>query len=302
MIDIVIVNWNGGKMLHNCVNSVLQSKYDNYRIHVVDNDSSDFSCKTLPSHEKINIYYINQNLGFGKACNEALKYCFGDFILLLNPDTKIEYKTIQKAIDCISKNDYAVYGAAQVDDTGVIMKTCGRYPNLFTFFNDILGLYKLNSKIFKNGFIQYDWNHESSKVVPHVMGSFYLIKTSVIDEVGFMDDKYFVYMEDLDLSLRITNAGYKIYYDRENVIYHKGGGVSQQVKALRLYYSLHAKYIFIQKHFDFLSFYIATFVLIFISPIVRILFSLIINRSFLQVKECIIGYIKFYKYLIKGII
>ena len=115
-----------------------------------------------------------------------------------------------------------------------------------------------------------------------------------------MDDKYFVYMEDLDLSLRVTKAKYKIYYDTNNIIYHKGGGVSEQVKATRLYYVLHAKYIFIKKHFSLLSFLASAVVLIFISPIARLLFSLLVKRSFTQAKECLIAYGKFYKYLLVG--
>jgi GT2 family glycosyltransferase len=299
-IDIVIVNWNGGKMLFDCVQSLLQSDYQDYTIHIMDNGSNDNSCSTLPINDKIKIHFLNKNLGFGKACNEALQYCKGAFILLLNPDAVIKQDTLQKAIDFLSKNDYAVYGAAQVGESGVIMKTCGRYPNFFTFCNDVLGLYHLNNKLFKNGFIQYDWSHNISQSVPHVMGSFYLIKRSLTNSLGLFDDRYFVYMEDLDLSLKVTKAGCNIYYDRDNVIYHKGGGVSEQVKAIRLYYILHAKYIFIKKHFNKLSFLASAFVLIFISPIARFLFSLLVKHSFTQVKECLIGYGKFYKYLFVG--
>jgi GT2 family glycosyltransferase len=266
----------------------------------MDNGSTDDSCSKLPINIKIETHYLNKNVGFGKACNAALPFCKGEFVLLLNPDAIIKENTLQIAIDFLQKNDYAVYGAAQTDDSGGIMKTCGRYPNLFTFCNDVLGLHQLNNKLFVNGFIQYDWNHSISKKVPHVMGSFYLIKRTVIEDLGFMDDRYFVYMEDLDLSLRLTKAGHKIYYDRENIIYHKGGGVSQQVKATRLFYVLHSKYHFIKKHFSTVKFMAAFSVLVFHSPIARLFFALVIKRNLKTAKETIDGYGKFYKYLLNG--
>lgn len=297
-IDILIINWNAGEMLLSCVNSVLSSKFQNFSIIIMDNGSTDDSCSRLPLNEKIQIHYLHQNFGFGNACNQALKYCTGDYILLLNPDAVINENTLQQAMNFMHNNDIAVYGTAQLGDNGKLMKTCGRYPNFFTFCNDVLGLYQLNNKFFKNGFIQYDWSHNESKQVQHVMGSFYLVRKNIIKEIGFMDDRYFVYMEDLDLSLRINKAGYKIYYDTTNVIYHKGGGVSQQIKSTRLFYALHAKYCFVQKHFSRLGFMSSALVLIFLSPLSRLVFSLIIKRSKTELFQTLGGYYKFYQYLL----
>jgi GT2 family glycosyltransferase len=297
-IDIVIVNWNAGEMLFNCVNSVLSSEFQNFSILIMDNGSTDKSCSNLPLNDKIRIHYLNKNFGFGNACNQALKHCKGDYILLLNPDAVINENTLQQAMEFMHHNDFAVYGTAQIGDDATLMKTCGRYPNFFTFCNDVLGLYQLNKNFFKNGFIQYDWNHDTSKQVQHVMGSFYLVRKKVIDEIGFMDDRFFVYMEDLDLSLRITKAGYKIFYDKDNIIYHKGGGVSQQIKSTRLFYALHAKYCFVKKHFSALAFISSAFVLIFLSPLSRLVFSVVIKRSKKELFQTIGGYYKFYQYLL----
>jgi hypothetical protein len=300
-IDIIIVNWNGGSLLHNAVQSILESDYSDVFIYIMDNGSTDDSCSLLPISNKISIIYLYKNLGFGGACNMALQYCSSDYILLLNPDAKIFNNTLAKAIQFLQiNNKVGVYGAAQVGDDGNIMRTCGRYPNLITFCNDVLGLYQLNNTLFKNGFIMHDWDHQSSKTVKHVMGSFYLVRRSIIDKLGFMDDRYFVYMEDLDLSKRITTDGYTIYYDSKNVIYHKGGGVSENVKAKRLYYVLHAKFKYIKKHFNFIAFLLASFVLIVVSFFARIAFSLLLKRSFKALKETFMGYLYFYKYLLIG--
>jgi GT2 family glycosyltransferase len=297
-IDIIIINWNGGQLLKKCVESILTSNYSSYVIHVLDNGSTDNSCSILETDEKLNIHYVGENLGFGRACNLALKYCSNEYVLLLNPDTIIKSTTISCAIKFLKDTNVAVYGAAQVNDKGNIMHTCGRFPNFFTYSNDVLGLYRLNNVCFKNGFIQHEWSHNESKFVDHVMGSFYLVRRKIIDELGFMDDRYFVYLEDLDLSKRIVAAGYKIYFDRDNVIYHKGGGISEQVKANRIHYSLHAKYQFALKHFDWFTSIVSLVILIFISPIARISYTLFIARSKVETKETLLGYRKFYTYLI----
>ena len=143
-IDIVIVNWNAGEMLLNCVNSVLSSEFQNFSILIMDNGSTDKSCSNLPLNDKIRIHYLNKNFGFGNACNQALKHCTGDYVLLLNPDAVINENTLQQAMEFMHNNDFAVYGTAQIGDDATLMKTCGRYPNFFTFCNDVLGLYQLN--------------------------------------------------------------------------------------------------------------------------------------------------------------
>lgn len=297
-IDIIIVNWNGGQLIIDCIHALYKSAYKDFTVHIIDNGSTDDSCKKIPVFKNLHIYYMGINIGFGKACNEALKYTTGEFILLLNPDTKIQPETIKKAITFLnSHNDCAVYGCAQIDDSGSIMRTCGRFPNMLTFCNDVLGLANIAPAIFINGFIRTEWDHSYSTYVNHVMGSFYLIRRSVIDKIGFMDDRYFVYLEDLDLSLRIRKAGYKIFYDAENKIFHKGGGISQQIKAKRLFYSLHAKHEFIKKYFNAFAFIICDCTLLFISPIVRLLYTIITLKNIKTYKEITSAYLMLYKHL-----
>ena len=90
----------------------------------------------------------------------------------------------------------------------------------------------------------------------------------------------------------------KIFYDKDNIIYHKGGGVSQQIKSTRLFYALHAKYFFVKKHFSALAFISSAFVLIFLSPLSRLAFSVVIKRSKKELFQTIGGYYKFYQYLL----
>lgn len=299
LVDIIIVNWNSGTLLRECISSVLSSNYSNYRIHIIDNASVDGSSDHLPKDSRITVHPMSENVGFGKACNTALKFCNGQYILLLNPDTLIKNQTIQKAVQFIGNHkECIVYGCAQEDEFGKLQTfTVGRFPNFVTFCNDILGLSFLNPRLFKNGFLCTDWEYNKSDYVKHVMGSFYLIKTSWTNEYGFFDDRYFVYLEDIDLSLRIIQSGGKIFYDRDNLICHKQGGISKNVKAKRLFYSLHAKHEFIKKHFSWTAFVLADLIMLVPGFFARIIHAIFIERSFRILMESIKGYGLFYKHL-----
>lgn len=299
-IDIIIVNWNSGGLLKECVESVFKSTYPNYLIHIVDNNSADDSIERIKHLPKCNIIRLSYNAGFGKACNIALEKCQGEFILLLNPDARVKEGTLQTAVSFMERNRHCiVYGCAQTNNTGEVQKyTVGRFPTPITFCNEILGLSSLNSKIFKNGFIRTDWDYGESQYVCHVMGSFYLLRRSWVLKNGFMDDRFFIYLEDIDLSKRIINDGGKIYFDRENIIYHTTGGVTQQVKAKRLFYSLHAKQEFIKKYFSFYSYTFCMVVMVFFAFFSRILHAVFFERRFKAVKEAVKGYLLFYRHLI----
>ena len=298
MVDIVIVNWNSGQYLNDCINAVLQSDFKDYHIHIVDNGSTDNSTLPFQGLNNISIHYQNKNIGFGKACNKVLPESEGEYILLLNPDTKIKHGTLSMAVSFMKINArYIVYGCAQMGDDGKIMRTCGRFPTLSTFCFDVLGLSNLFPNRFKNSFIRTDWDHLNSTDVDHVMGSFYLIRRKWVDKHGFMDDRYFVYLEDLDVSKRVIDTGGKIYYDHTNLIYHKGGGVSAQVKSKRLFYSLHAKHEYIKKYFSPISFLIADFLMLFPGYLIRIIAALFIKGNFIEAKEITQAYGMLYKHL-----
>jgi len=298
MVDIIIVNWNGGQYLKGCIDSLLNSSYKNYHIHIVDNGSIDNSATESEGLEKVSVYYMKKNLGFGKACNWVLPYLTGEHVLLLNPDTQIKADTLAIAIKYMHSNkECTVYGCSQVGDDGKIFRTCGRFPNLVTFCNEALGLSALFPNIFKNGFLQTDWDHSYSSNVEHVMGSFYLIRKQWIDENGFLDDRYFVYLEDLDMSKRVFDSGGLIYYDRENTIYHKGGGLSSQVKAKRLFYSLHARHEYIKKFFSPVSYFFASLTMLFPGYITRMIEDILVKRNLHEARETTQAYKMLYKYL-----
>ncbi len=95
-----------------------------------------------------------------------------------------------------------------------------------------------------------DWDHRQNREVDHAMGSFFLVRNILFKKLQGFDERYFVYLEDLDFSLRAKQAGFVSYYFTDAAAYHKGGGTSEQIKARRLFYSLHSRILYWYKHFN----------------------------------------------------
>jgi N-acetylglucosaminyl-diphospho-decaprenol L-rhamnosyltransferase len=252
-VDIIVVNWNSGDLTLKAVQPYLN--YNSLEIKcnvmVVDNASSDNS-KNLFEGAIEHVIYNNENEGFGKACNQAFHsgWCNGQYILLLNPDTISDPSVLEHLVGFLNNNpDYAVAGPKQVDKNGNVLLNCGRFPTFFTAVAEVCGLSKIFPKIFVPAPIMTDWDHSYSRDVDHIMGSYMLIRKSIIEKIGFMDESYFTYYEDLDLSKRIAEEGSKSFYDHDHFIYHEGGSSGDKVSSRRLFYSLSSRRNYWKKYF-----------------------------------------------------
>jgi GT2 family glycosyltransferase len=249
-LDIIIVNWNSGNLLRACLNSLFSSDLSSVDLNVivVDNNSSDNSEK-YPYPDFATLIYSGSNLGFGKACNLAYKQCKSDFVLLLNPDTVLQSNTLKNLFEKVEEfSNYAIYGIQQRDQQGNVLRTCGRFPSLWNILMDSSGLSKFFPSLFVPAPLMSDWNHLESREVDHIMGSFMLIRRGIINDDFLFDDSYFMYLEDLDLSYRVSKKGYKSLFLSDPFFIHEAGGTSRKVLDKRLFYSLHSKIVFQHKH------------------------------------------------------
>jgi len=296
LIDILIVNWNSGEQLARCLESIDRKSTEliNFVI-VVDNKSNDDSLSLIENTKwpfKLKLSKQDSNVGFGRACNIGAGLSNAPFILLLNPDTRIYEDTLSKPLNyllSLEGKDCAVCGIQLRDENGIIQKHCARFPSLKTYFGQSTGLNVLFPRQFPYVFLD-DFDHQSSRDVEHCIGAFYMIRRNVFDTLGGFDERFFVYLEDLDLSLRVHHLGWRIHYLADASAFHKGGGTSEKVKAHRLFYSLKSRILYSFKHFERVEAYCVAFMALFVEPVPRLLQCLFIKRSILEVKNTILGY------------
>ena len=282
MISIVIVNWNSGEQLFDAVESI--EKYHNSLVSsvvIVDNASTDSSLKKLEVNEypsfSIKIIRNKKNNGFGVACNQGAALVTSDYLLFLNPDTRlfeesliVPYLFMQEPIN----SKVGVVGIQLVDSNNNISRSCARFPTLTIFLASIFGINYLPIFSYINMHM-FDWDHLSTKKVDHVIGAFYFIRTKLFNEVNGFDPRFFVYLEDLDLSKRIYKSGFYCVYLTNAKAFHYGGGTSKNIKAKRLFYSLDSRLSYGFKYFSLPKALILLLLTLILEPFSRIFFSLL---------------------------
>lgn len=239
--------------LEQTISSVYKSIVNfEYEIFVVDNHSSDDSLKMLvQKFPNVHVIANNANLGFSKANNQAIKIAKGDYILLLNPDTIIQEDTLQKSVDFMETHeDAGGLGVKMFDGAGHFLPESKRgFPSPLAAFAKMSGLAKLfpASKIFGKYHLTYLDKNQTHEI-DVLSGAFMLLRKSVLDKVGFLDEDYFMYGEDIDLSYRIKQAGFKNYYFADTSIIHFKGESTKKgsLNYIKTFYN--AMIIFTNKH------------------------------------------------------
>lgn len=280
-VQIIIVNWNAGSQISESIASISQH-HNNLvsSVIVVDNNSSDDSLTKIKALEglpfELQIICNTVNVGFGVACNQGAALGNDQFLLFLNPDAKLFNSSLVVPLNfmqSLENADVGIVGVQLVDETTHIARSCARFPSLGIFAAHCLGLNRIP------GFRQLnthmgDWAHDTTSAVDHVIGAFYLIRRSVFDSLGGFDARFFVYLEDLDLSLRAHQNGWRSVFLAEAQAFHAGGGTSEQVKAHRLFYSIRSRLFYGFKHFKLWQAWILLLVSLGLEPISRLAFAL----------------------------
>ncbi len=254
-LSIIIVNYNVRYFLEQALLSVQQAtKQIPTEVFVVDNNSVDDSVAMVrEKFPTVHLIANTNNPGFSKANNQAIRLAKGAYILLLNPDTVVEGDTFEKCVAFMDAHpDAGALGVKMIDGAGNFLPESKRgLPTPFVAFYKAFGLSKLfpTSKTFNRyhlGYLDKEETHE----VEVLAGAFMLLRKSVLDEIGLLDETYFMYGEDIDLSYRITKAGYKNYYFADTTIIHYKGESTKKgsLNYVRTFYN--AMIIFSQKHFQ----------------------------------------------------
>jgi GT2 family glycosyltransferase len=254
-LSVVIVNYNVKHFLEQALYAVRKAINDiDAEVFVVDNHSADGSCEMVKRiFPEIILIENKENLGFSKANNQAIRQAKGEYILLLNPDTVVEESAFKKVLQFMDRTpDSGGVGVKMIDGKGHFLPESKRgLPTPSVAFYKMFGLAAVfpKSKKFGQyhlGFLDKNQTHE----VDVLAGAFMMLRKKTLDITGLLDEDYFMYGEDIDLSYRITKAGYKNYYFPEATIIHYKGESTKRTSINFVFVFYKAMIVFAQKHYS----------------------------------------------------
>jgi len=296
VLDLILVNWNAGPQLVEAIASIAQHHHNLVSsVIIVDNASTDNSLSHAESLSalpfELRIIHNTENQGFGAACNQGAALSSSEFMLFLNPDTRLFKKSLLAPMDFMRRPenmDVGIVGIQLVDEDGKISRSCARSPLLGIFVMQALGLNRLPG-LHHWSHQMVEWGHETTQHVDQVMGAFFLIRRTLFEYLGGFDERFFVYYEEVDLCLRAQKVGWHILYFAEAQAFHAGGGTSRQVKAVRLFYSLRSRLFYGFKHFSVAKAWFLLLITLILEPWSRIGLALL-RGSWRDVYHTLQGY------------
>ena len=264
-LSIVILNYQAFELTKNTINSIFEYEYPfSYEVLLVDNASGDDSLSRLKDYFKDNVIFIEsrENNGFAAGNNQALKIAKGKYQLLLNSDTIVWENTLESIYYYMEKHtDVGATGCRVLLENGDLDKACKRsFPNVK---NSFFCLFHIPTKSKDDNYNLDSLPDDGVYEIDCLTGAFMFIRKEALDEVGFLDETFFMYGEDIDLCFRIKQAGWKIVYYGKSKITHFKGASSKKQKSKLIYEFYRAMYVYYKKHHAHESFFITNFIVYF---------------------------------------
>lgn len=249
-LSIVIVNWNTREYLAQCLDSVQASQFidpnipstANYggtlavpargflfaEVFVVDNASTDGSLETVRARFPwVRLIENSHNVGFARANNQAIALCQGRHVLLLNSDTEVHEAALHTLVAFLDANPKAgAAGARLLNDDGSLQLSC---QPMLTPGREFWRLSYLEQLSPQATYPQAEWDTHTPRRVDVIKGACLLLRRAALDQVGVLDDRYFMYTEEVDLCYRLAQAGWELWYVPEAEVTHFGEASSRQV-------------------------------------------------------------------------
>lgn len=220
---VVIVNWNGAAFLEPLLKSLESEQIA--EIVVVDNDSSDQSTEILKRHGSVKVIQNSHNRGFGAAANQGIEATSAPFVLLMNADTQLIPGAAGSLEQFLANHGrFAAAAPALVFPDGKLQLSLRRFPTATRIFLYLSYL----DHLFPSGYRLKPEEHRGAETVEQPMGAALLLRRSSLEQVGYFDPQFFMYLEEVDLCRRFVDAGWEIAYVPEAKIIHHAGGSSNQ--------------------------------------------------------------------------
>ncbi len=250
-LSIIIVNWNTKDLLLGCLESLFRYPPTwEFEVIVIDNASTDGSALLVRQRfPQIKLILNQSNKGFAQATNQGLKKMRGKFALLLNPDTKVMEISIDKMIEFMeAKEDVGISGCKIINPDGSLEASAFPNPTLIDeiisgfrsipFFKRYIDRYRIRYLSQSNGAMKVGW----------VTGACLMIRKKTIKEIGYLDEKIFLYGEDVDWCLRVQKRGWKVIYLPHICIFHFGGASMKKNVARKIYSFYFKRFYLTQKY------------------------------------------------------
>lgn len=251
-LSVIIVSWNTCDLLMQCLESVIADtatlSCPNTEILVVDNASTDGTVEAIHQQfPQVCVIENEHNVGFAQANNQAIGQSKGRYVLLLNPDTEIKPDALHTLLDFMeSEPQIGLVGAQLLNADGSLQTSCYPAP---TLLRELWRLFHLDSLYPYGTYRMTDWEITKPRQVDALLGACLLIRRRVLDEVGMLDENYFMYSEEIDLCYRVRQAGWPIYWVPQAQIVHYGGQSTQQVPSKMFLHLYGSKLRYFRKHY-----------------------------------------------------
>lgn len=235
LISVILVSYNTALMSIESLDSLFASvgKFE-LEVFVIDNASKDNSVELISTHyPNVTLIKNKENVGFGRANNQALSLIKGDYVLLLNTDAFVQADTLQKSIDYMQANSHCgILGARLLGRHGELQPSCRYFPTPLSLFIERAGLSQFFPKI---KLVDDDnFNAELTQSCDWVPGCYYMVRTQVINEVGLFDPLYFLYSEEVDHCFAVKKAGWDVVYLADINVVHIGGESAKSVGTISM--------------------------------------------------------------------
>jgi len=264
-ISIIIVSYNVQDLLQKCLESIYASKIQcSFEIIVVDNASSDQSGELIQKrYPQIKWIQNQENKGFAAANNQGIRLANGAFIWLLNPDTEITPEALDSLKHVIEGDSLiGACGSKLINLDGSLQISCYPFP---TLGREFVRMFHLEGLIPNTSYPMDQWDSQNIYPVDNLQGASLLLRKSALEEVGNLDEAFFVYTEEVDLNYRLKKAGWKIYWVPYSIVVHHGGQSTKQNKTAMFLELYKTKIQFFRKHYGKVTTALYKFVLYFAS-------------------------------------
>ena len=246
-VSIVIVNWNTRALLIQCLTSVSQIPHTwEIEVIVVDNASQDGSgCALKKAFPSVYLMENDRNLGFAKAANQGFKKASGRYVLLLNPDAQVKPEAVERLMSFMDTHlDSGIAGAQLLNSDGSKQNSIANFPSLAT---ELLNK-RLLRWFFPKQFPGKEIGYTEPIEVDSVIGACMMVRREAMDQVGFLDEDYFLFLEETDWCYRMRRAGWKVFHvPQAEVLHFQGKSAEQDKRRAKIEY-FRSRYQFFEKN------------------------------------------------------